>query len=256
MFEYFPGNYVWNLAVVATLNSGGYIDEVDRACRPVRDLARQGADAGTDQLYAAWSAVADGLIASAEEDVKRGRLIGAGDKFRRASLYVSQSERLQAPDWRQNATNPEGFRYIVDNAWLTGIAPEVTKAIRPLFTRLPTQRSFTIWFSMAPLRELPDMAFSMQSEIYCATYLIYVDPADDRRLRDWLTARMTDLEPVTAGQYLGDSDFTARQLRFMGAEQYRRLQAIRAVRDPESIFVGHLTGDGEPPRNVNPWEAP
>ncbi|MEV6346199.1 alpha/beta fold hydrolase [Actinoplanes sp. NPDC051851] len=99
MFEYFPGNYVWNLAVVATLNSGGYIDEVDRACRPVRDLALQGADAGTDQLYAAWSAVADGLIASAEEDVKRGRLIGAGDKFRRASLYVSQSERLQAPNW-------------------------------------------------------------------------------------------------------------------------------------------------------------
>ena len=32
MFEYFPGNYVWNLAVVAALNSGGLIDEVDRAC--------------------------------------------------------------------------------------------------------------------------------------------------------------------------------------------------------------------------------
>ena len=34
MFEYFPGNYVWNLGVVATLNSSGLIDEVDRACRP------------------------------------------------------------------------------------------------------------------------------------------------------------------------------------------------------------------------------
>ena len=34
MFEYFPGNYVWNLGVVATMNSGGQIDEVDRACRP------------------------------------------------------------------------------------------------------------------------------------------------------------------------------------------------------------------------------
>ena len=99
MFEYFPGNYVWNLAVVATLNSGGYIDEVDRACRPVRDVARSGADTGTDQLYAAWNAVADGLIASAEEDIARGRLVGAGAKYRRASLYVSQSERLQAPGW-------------------------------------------------------------------------------------------------------------------------------------------------------------
>ena len=42
MFEYFPGNYVWNLGVVATLNSGGLIDEVDRACRPIKDAAAQG----------------------------------------------------------------------------------------------------------------------------------------------------------------------------------------------------------------------
>lgn len=42
MYEYFPGNYVWNLGAVATLNSGGLIDEVDRACRPLRDLAAAG----------------------------------------------------------------------------------------------------------------------------------------------------------------------------------------------------------------------
>jgi hypothetical protein len=152
---------------------------------------------------------------------------------------------------RQIAANPEGYRYIVDNAWLTGLSPELTE----LFTTLPTERSFVIWFSMAPLRELPDMAFSMQSEVYCAAYLVYDDPADDVRLRSWLTDRMTALQPVTAGQYLGDSDFTARQLRFMGAAQYRRLQEIRAHRDPESIFAGFLTGDGRQPANINPWEA-
>ena len=48
MFEYFPGNYIWNLGVVATLNSGGAIDEVDRACRPIRELAAQGSDVGTE----------------------------------------------------------------------------------------------------------------------------------------------------------------------------------------------------------------
>ena len=47
VFEYFPGNYVWNLAVVAALNSGGLIDEVDRACRPLRQAAARGEDAGT-----------------------------------------------------------------------------------------------------------------------------------------------------------------------------------------------------------------
>ena len=52
VFEYFPGNYVWNLGVVATLNSGGLIDEVDRACRPIREAAAQGSDAGTARLPA------------------------------------------------------------------------------------------------------------------------------------------------------------------------------------------------------------
>ena len=42
MFEYFPTNYIWSLGVAATLNSGGAIDEVDRACRPIREAAAKG----------------------------------------------------------------------------------------------------------------------------------------------------------------------------------------------------------------------
>jgi hypothetical protein len=39
-FEYFTGpKHVWNLGVCATLNNGGAIDEVDRACRPAREAA-------------------------------------------------------------------------------------------------------------------------------------------------------------------------------------------------------------------------
>jgi hypothetical protein len=53
VFEYFPGNYVWNLGVVAALNSGGLIDEVDRACRPIREAAAHGEDAGTPDFLRA-----------------------------------------------------------------------------------------------------------------------------------------------------------------------------------------------------------
>ena len=121
MFEYFPGNYVWNLAVVATLNNGGYIDEVDRACKPVLAASSQGSDAGTEELYQAWSAVADRLIGSAEDDVKRGRLIGAAAKYRRASLYVSQSERLQSPSWPgRNAAYQRSIDLLARSAELGG----------------------------------------------------------------------------------------------------------------------------------------
>ncbi|WP_433170904.1 FAD-binding oxidoreductase [Actinoallomurus sp. CA-150999] len=153
----------------------------------------------------------------------------------------------------QRLANPEGHRYLVDNAWLRGTAEEVVPAIRRAFTEQPTPGTFTIWFSMAPLRELPDMAFSLQTEIYSATYVVYDDPARDAELRAWLAAAMADLEPVTAGQYLGDSDFTVRQLRFMGDAQWERLRGIRAARDPKGLFAGYLTA-GDPVRNTNHWE--
>ena len=104
MFEYFPGNYVWNLGVVATLNSGGTIDEVDRACRPLRELAAQGSDVGTGAFMEAWRAVADQLEEQASEAEKAGHLRTAGQKYFRASVYVSQAERMQsARDARRNA---------------------------------------------------------------------------------------------------------------------------------------------------------
>lgn len=96
MFEYFPGNYVWNLSVVATLNSGGLIDEVDRACRPIRELAQQGSDVGTAEFMAAWAAVAEQLEAQAAEAEKDGHLRTAGQKYLRAAGYLAQAERMQS----------------------------------------------------------------------------------------------------------------------------------------------------------------
>ena len=96
MFEYFPGNYVWNLSVLITLQNGGTIGEVDEACRPIREAAAGGVDAGTEQFFAAWSAVADRLVALAQEDEERGWTLSAGEKYRRAALYLLNAERMQS----------------------------------------------------------------------------------------------------------------------------------------------------------------
>lgn len=148
----------------------------------------------------------------------------------------------------QAAANPEHARYRVDNAWVEGVPRDVIPAIAPLFTHLPTPASFTIWFSMAPLRELPDMAFSLQSEAYVATYLVSDDPALDDVQHGWLNTAMAAAEPVTVGQYLGDSDMGSRQLKVMGDPQCERLQRIIAARDPDSRFVRYLAAD---PATVN-----
>ena len=96
MFEYFPGNYVWNLGVVATLNSGGLIDEVDRACRPIRDAAARGEDAGTPDFLRAWTALTDSLQAQAEAAGKAGHTRTAGQLYARAANYLCQAERMQS----------------------------------------------------------------------------------------------------------------------------------------------------------------
>ncbi|WP_326952893.1 alpha/beta hydrolase family protein [Amycolatopsis sp. NBC_01286] len=96
MFEYFPANYPWSLGVVATLNSGGLIDEVDRACRPIREAATRGEDAGTPDFLHAWTALTDQLVSQAEEAEKEGHRRTAGQLYARATNYLAQAERLQS----------------------------------------------------------------------------------------------------------------------------------------------------------------
>jgi FAD/FMN-containing dehydrogenase len=151
---------------------------------------------------------------------------------------------------RQLRANPEGHRWTVDNAWLSGPADKVVPAMRPAFTTLPTEKAFTIWFSMAPLRPLPDMAFSLQSDIYLASYVLWEDEADDERHRAWQRRVMADLQPVTVGQYLGDSDLSTRRLRFASDAAWARLCRIRAERDPDGLFAGYLGSA----TNINHWE--
>lgn len=130
MFEYFPGNYIWNLGVVATLNSGGLIDEVDRACRPIRELAAQGSDVGTAEFMAAWRAVADRLEQQAGDAEKAGHLRTAGQAYFRASVYVAQAERMQsAKDSGRNAEYQRSVDLLLKSCAL--IDPATTKVEIP-----------------------------------------------------------------------------------------------------------------------------
>lgn len=130
MFEYFEGNYVWNLGVVAALNSGGTIDEVDRACRPIREAAAQGSDVGVKQFMAAWRRIADQLEDQARADEAAGHLRTAGQKYFRAAGYISQAERMQsAQDPTRNDTYRHGMSLLEKSIAL--IDPATTRVLVP-----------------------------------------------------------------------------------------------------------------------------
>jgi len=158
----------------------------------------------------------------------------------------------------QLRANPEGHRYVADNAYLTGEADELIPALVPAFTALPTAKSFSLWFDLAhlPARPLPEGALSVQTDLYFATYVVCESPSQDALCRDWVTATMGRLEPLSAGCYLGDSDLTVRPDRFMSDSAWDRYLRIRDVRDPDRLFVGYQCADESVLNAVNSRSTP
>jgi FAD/FMN-containing dehydrogenase len=77
-----------------------------------------------------------------------------------------------------------------------------------------------------------------------AVYVVWEDEANDARCRAWLADRMREIEAVSIGQYLGDSDFTARPPKFVANANYERLEQIRAKYDPNGLFHSYLAPAG------------
>ena len=151
----------------------------------------------------------------------------------------------------QIRANPEGHRYHVDNIFLTGRAEDWCETLSSIFGSLPTARTFTVLGDLSPSdrRARPDMAFSLESDLYFAAYVITDAPSDDARCRHWLARTMDALTPLSAGCYLGDSDLLTRSDRIMSDAAWERYQKVRDDRDPKRLFPGYL---GEPTQTTYP----
>ena len=145
----------------------------------------------------------------------------------------------------QALQNPDDHRYAVDCTWTDARAGELAPLLRELWSELPTEHSFSIWYGWAPSRPLPDMAFSVEGRAYLATYAIWSDPAQDERHRSWVVGHTARLATLGKGVYLGDTDFTRRPDRFLSDQHFARLQQIRARRDPDGRFCSYLIAEGE-----------
>jgi FAD/FMN-containing dehydrogenase len=161
---------------------------------------------------------------------------------------------LQKEYEEQRRQNPRGNRYAADNLWLSGSAQEVVPLLKPCFESLPTTRTFALWYSMAPLLPLSDMALSLQAEIYFAVYTVWTDPADDARCRRWLCDQMQRMERRSDGFYLGDSDLPTRSGKFTADGSFQKLQHLRKKYDPAGRFCSYQP-HAEHALNTNPWET-
>lgn len=177
-------------------------------------------------LIAQDAAEADRLLAPLDA------LPVAAVEHERGPTTIAQENEAQA------LQNPEDHRYCADCQWTNASDAELAPLLRDLWSELPTRHSFSIWYGWAPTRPLPDMAFSLEANVYVAMYAIWTDPGEDERHRAWVHGHAARLaEQVGEGVYIGDTDFTRRPDRFLLDDNLARLQAIRANRDPDGIFA-------------------
>ena len=177
-----------------------------------------GAAAGGVRQRARWPADALGHV--------RGRDLDRGGEHR-AGRPESARVSLRRGLHLVGRARPRSWRPRLERIW----------------TGLPTEHSFSIWYGWAPSRALPDMAFSVEANVYLATYVIYTDEADDERYADWVHSRTRELAGAGCGVYLGDTDFQRRHDRFVSDQAYRRLGEVRATWDPDGMFCSYLTDD-------------
>ena len=111
MYEPFPGNYVWNLSVNICMGMGGAVGEIDSANERIREVAKQGEDAGTEAFFSAWMAMADRVAELADEDAGRDRFLSAAEKYSRATAYYITAERMQS---RHYEPRKKAYRTMLD----------------------------------------------------------------------------------------------------------------------------------------------
>lgn len=100
MFEYFEGNYTWNMAINMALGMGASIGDVDEASRPLRALAGDNDDAAAEKFFETWTTLGAKAKRMADSDAAAGRKFSAGEKYRRATIYWMQAERMQQPAFK------------------------------------------------------------------------------------------------------------------------------------------------------------
>lgn len=136
--------------------------------------------------------------------------------------------------------NPTGARYAVDNIWTDAKSDKLVPLMRELFTSFPTPQSYVFVQTWGPVRKLPDMAYSVQADLYISSNAVYYDPADDARCESWAVQAMRKLDGISAGAQMNDENLERHPARYLSAQASKRLEALRKKHDPEGRFPGFI----------------
>lgn len=130
----------------------------------------------------------------------------------------------------------EDHRYTADNMWTSASAEDLLPGIRNIIDTIPDHPSHFLWLNWGPSPQRPDMAYSIEDEVYLALYGAWKDPADDAKYGDWARSNMAAMSHLATGIQLADENLGQRPARFASDAAMAKLDRVRAEYDPDGLF--------------------
>jgi hypothetical protein len=101
---------------------------------------------------------------------------------------------------------------------------------------LPPAPTHLLWLNWYPPQQRPNMAFSMEDNIYIALYGAWKHAADTARYGNWALDCLQRMEHLGSGIQLADEGLHRRTARFVQDAHLLQLDDIRRAHDPRGLF--------------------
>jgi FAD/FMN-containing dehydrogenase len=131
---------------------------------------------------------------------------------------------------------PDDHRYSADNMWTHAPIEDLLPGLHRIAESLPEAPSHMLWMNWGSSPDRPDMAYSVEDEIYIALYGVWQDSAKDDANVAWVAERMREMDDLSTGIQLADENLGRRPARFVSEENLARLDEVRAKYDPDGVF--------------------
>ncbi|KAJ5757404.1 FAD-binding domain-containing protein [Penicillium nucicola] len=173
-------------------------------------------------------------IAEAEEALMK---LHIGHPLGTLSEKLCQEESLENLHHGQAMASPKSLYYYTDNAFIDEQAT-VTEVLEDGFLNLPPGKSWAFWCPMYPRSErvVSDMAMVVPSNHYFSMYSIAETEDQAPRCKAWVDETIAGIKKYAVGSYIGEGDLKQTLEWYWGAPNARRLQEVRQLWDPTSLF--------------------
>lgn len=98
------------------------------------------------------------------------------------------------------------YRYAADNMWASASAVDLLPGIHRIIDTIPDHPSHFLWLNWGPSPKRPDMAYSIEDEVYLALYGAWKNESDDPRYGDWARSNMAAMSHLATGIQLADEN--------------------------------------------------